>query len=133
MDENIKDIISRIEKLEAAVFASDAATPKRHSSGGVPDFSLNERAYVKRYAPGRNGQQVFTLICAFLAKGRGDTAVERTGVVSLWERCSGVIGYPFRSIYATRAKENNWVDTSTDKRGVYTLASHWNEVTGENE
>ncbi|MEK7546940.1 MAG: hypothetical protein AAB536_02060 [Patescibacteria group bacterium] len=125
----IQKIISRLEKLENAVFG-ESGLNKRITplpSKDV-DINLNERAFIKKYCLKFNGQESFTLICAFLAKGKGNIPIDLSEIKSVWKRCLGIIGYPYGSIYSTRAKENGWVNVLEGKRATYTLGKKWADI-----
>ena len=130
MTNEIKKIIERLDKLENAVFGQEAPkqqnTSKSHK--GL-DFSSNERAFIKKYSSSKfTGQEHFALICAYLAKGKVGEAVKLDDIKGVWKRCAGVMNnLPYSSIYSTRAKENEWVDVSTE-RGVYLLGKGWQEI-----
>ena len=88
-------------------------------------FSLNPRAFVRKYAKGMNGSQKFTLLLARLVQGKAAEEVSGEQIVSTWKRMKGVIG-AYNPAHATRAKERGWIDSP--KRGVYTLSSSWRDV-----
>jgi len=91
-------------------------------------FSLNVRAFIKRYGSGRSGPQKFTLLLARLAGGKSGVDIPVKDIESEWKRMTGVMG-AYNTAYCTRAKEQGWLNPS--KHGVYSLAPSWSEVLGE--
>jgi hypothetical protein len=133
MDKEITEILRRLEKLEQAVFQNEAPAIRQENGNGGIDFSLNERAFIKRYAHGLNGQEVFTLILAYLAGGKELVPINRSQIVAVWKRCEGKIPVIFSSMFSTRAKENGWVNISEEKRGSYVLDKQWREMFTKHE
>jgi hypothetical protein len=133
MEKEIKEIKERLKKLEKAVFSD-----KMHEVSIVQktenlDFSLNERAFIKKYSSGFNGQKFFTLITAYLVEGQEATPVDLSQIKKIWKSCSGIVGAPYASIFSTRAKENGWVDASKEARGSYVLDKHWRDIISKYE
>lgn len=108
--------------------------PRRRESGEKAQkprsvqlsFALNPRAFVKRYGRGLTGPQKFVLLLARLANGDASREVQSDAIEAQWNNMKAVMGGAFYPMYATRAKENGWVDTP--KRGVYVLSPTWKEV-----
>ena len=123
MADELREVLARIEKLEKAVFG----TGKKKPSGGNReiDFTLNERNFVNTYGKHMSGSKKFTLLIAYLAKGK-QTDVEGERIVSLWNRMRSILGYSFNPKYTTEAKTNGWVDSK--KRGYYFLRNNWKEI-----
>lgn len=128
MEDQFKDILTRLTNLEDAIFGDQRQLNDGEKAIGRSkcDFSLNERAFVKRYFLKFNGQETFALICSFLSKGETDLPIDLAAVKKLWKNCQGVIGYPFSSMYSTRAKERGWVTPA--KKGAYSLQPSWIEI-----
>jgi hypothetical protein len=89
-------------------------------------FSLNTRAFMKKYSRGLKAPSQFVLLLARLAGGDRSVEVRTDEVAAHWNRMKTVIGVPFHRMYALRAKENGWVDTP--KRGTYVLSTNWREI-----
>ena len=132
MEKEIIEIKKRLEKLEKVIF-SGGKTALKEIDTGTPDldFSLNSRAFVKKYSSGFNGKEFFVLILAYLAKGNETVVVSLKQIRTTWEDCSGIIGTPYASMFLTRAKENGWTDPST--RGSYVLGKYWRDIFKEHE
>jgi hypothetical protein len=85
-------------------------------------YSMNPRAFMKKYAKDITGDRKFALLVSRLAKGSVSTEVPFKTVKGHWERMTGVIG-KFNNAYSLRARENGWVDTK--KAGIYVLTPEW--------
>jgi hypothetical protein len=98
------------------------------SHDGTLDFSLNERAFIKKHAKGLSGPKKFVLLVAYLAKGQASKEVTIKDVTKNWNRMtsSNLLGGKFNPFYTNVAKENGWVNTPS--KGSYTLRSSWMEV-----
>ena len=91
-------------------------------------FTKPERAFIKSYANGRNGQQKFVLLLAYLAKGEIGKEVELKEIQKRWNKMTApnLLGMKFNRFYPTRAKEHGWVDTS--RHSAYVLTDSWKEA-----
>jgi hypothetical protein len=131
MERELKQIISRIEKLEKAVFGSSKPKKREEKSRMAPtidiDFSLNERAFVKRYATSKSGSKKFTLLIAYLAAGKVDKNIELNDIRTLWKKMSAknMLG-KFNMFFPSDAKTRGWVDSK--KYGSYCLTKEWRKV-----
>jgi hypothetical protein len=132
MEKDIAEIKDRLEKLEKAVFGDGPKEPLGKEKNGDLDFSLNERAFIKKYSTGFNGQEFFVLISAYLSKGKESTPIDLSQIKTVWRSCLGIIGLPYASIFSTRAKENGWVDAIKEARGSYVLGKHWEGIFRKN-
>ncbi len=129
MANQLKDILDRLTRLEEVVFGNKEKPDSKlkiPNKKGRLDFSLNERAFLKKYFFKFNGQQTFALICAALSKGKTDTPINLSGIKKTWKNCQGIIKYPYSSIYSTRAKENNWVVPGN--KATYSIRPSWIEI-----
>lgn len=133
MKDEIIKIKERLERLEKIVFAQEASIVQTTNNKTIFDFSLNKRAFIKKYSPGFNGQKFFTLIVAYLVGGKEAVLVDLAQIKKIWKNCSGVIGSPYASIFSTRAKENGWVDAPKEARGSYILSKHWLDIFNQHE
>ncbi len=133
MEKEISEIKERLAKLEKAVFETGAGAVVTSNDTYDLDFSLNERAFIKKYASGFNGQKFFALITAYIAQGKVGVPVDLLQIKSTWKSCVGMIGVPYASTFATRSKENGWTDASKETRGSYVLGKHWQEIFKKHE
>jgi hypothetical protein len=108
-------------------------SPRRSGPGAgtshTLDFSSPVRFFMKKHATGMNGQQKFTLVIAYLAKGKTNAEVKLAEVRSTWSSMKGILG-KFNTGYATWAKDAGWVDST--KPRVYVLMSGWKGIVHRN-
>lgn len=128
MEKNITEIKKRLEKLEKAVFEDGVKEVPVVAKVGELDFSLNQRAFIKKYSSSFNGQEFFTLILAYLSGGKELAPVDLSRIKAVWKSCAGIIGAPYASTFSTRAKENGWADAAKNSRGSYMLGKHWQDI-----
>jgi hypothetical protein len=128
MNENFAEIIKRIEKLENAVFHSGSIKrilPKISTQD--IDFSINERAFVKRYTMDKSGPKKFTLLLAYLVKGKVDINMELSEIKKSWNKMSAknMLG-KFNMFYPNDAKNRGWIDSK--EYGKYSLTTEWKNI-----
>lgn len=129
-NDNLIKIITRIEKLEKAVFGSSGEkniTASKGTTGRDIDFSLNERAFVKRYVVGKSGPKRFTLLLAYLSKGEVNKNVELGEIKKHWNKMAAktLLG-EFNMFYPNDAKTRGWIDSK--EYGSYNLTNEWKNV-----
>ena len=124
--QDIKQLIVRVEKLEKAVFGNSAQRKKVKVAKGVgeSDFSLNKKAFVKRYAAGKSGPKRFTLLLAYITKGEIGKNTQLNEVKKYWNKTSAkdLLG-KFNAFYPNKAQEKGWVDSK--EYGTYCLTREW--------
>ncbi len=126
-DHSIEQLVSRIERLEVEVFRKKQNTPSRTVSNRAAlqlDFSVNIRAFMKRYATGRSGPKKFVMLLAYLAKGDTSKEIGLNELKASWNRMSAknFLG-KFNGFYSNEAKTRGWVDSN--KHGAYHLSEEW--------
>lgn len=130
-NENLAHIIARLEKLEKAVFKSDVKEKKLSAKTSNVntdiDFSINERAFVKRYATDKSGPKKFTLLLAYLAKGEIDKNIELSEIKKHWGKMTSktLLG-KFNMFYPNDAKTRGLIDSK--EYGSYNLTSEWKTI-----
>lgn len=133
MDEqNLIKIINRIEKLEKAVFGDKKE--KRYKKNAETfndegaDFSLNIRAFVKRYAANKSGPKKFTLSVAYFAKGEIGKDIKLKTIRQAWNKMAAkaLLGGKFNMFYPNDAKTRGWVDSKN--HGSYCLTKEWKNI-----
>ncbi|HUW21423.1 MAG TPA: hypothetical protein VMW41_02015 [Candidatus Bathyarchaeia archaeon] len=129
-DNNLTQIIARIEKLEKAVFGPDtktSKTPSKKLPGTNVDFSLNERAFVKRYTIDKSGPKRFTLLLAYLSKGDKSKNIELSELKKCWNKMTAktLLG-KFNMFYPNDAKTRGWINSK--EYGKYNLTNEWKNV-----
>ncbi|MFA6270044.1 MAG: hypothetical protein WC657_02430 [Candidatus Paceibacterota bacterium] len=128
--ENLTDIILRLEKLEKEVFGSqkknETHSPIRPTTDQIT-FSINERAFVKRYASDKSGPKKFTLMVAYLAKGEVSKSVQLSEIKKHWDKMKtkALLG-SFNMFYPNDAKTRGWIDSK--EYGSYNLTNEWKEI-----
>ena len=128
--EDLSQIIQRIERLEKVVFGKVGSKLKQEGNTDTPieiNFSLNERAFVKRYAAGKSGPEKFTIMVAYLAKGKVGENVKLSDIKEHWNKMKtkSLLG-KFNMFYSNEAKIHGWVDT--ESRGIYKLTNEWRDA-----
>ncbi len=131
VEQEIKGILVRLEKIEKFIFSGEQDLKDIKTS--QIDFDLGERAFINQYVKGLNGQKCFAWIVVYLTKGKIDEVVNITQITRMWGRCSGVLGKKYRSTFATRCKNEGWVDNKENKKNLYVLKKKWKEIFKENE
>jgi hypothetical protein len=103
--------------------------PQRAAGAPVtPVFSLNPRAFMKKYGSNGTGAQKFTLLLARLASGDPSREVTFETIKGQWNKMKGIIG-KFNPAYSLRARDEDWVETK--KQGVYVLKPSWKNAIPE--
>ncbi len=119
----------RVATLEVMLLNDVPKTPPTDGPAtGQLDWSLNERAFVSRYAQGKSPEKKFVLIVAYLAKGNLDTNISLAEIRQMWDKmtASSLLGSKFNGKYPTTSKTKGWVNSP--KTGEYQLAYGWHEV-----
>jgi hypothetical protein len=103
----------------------------KKTEGGITSeikFNLTERNFVKTYVKGMSGSKKFTLLLAYLAKGKINSDTELGIISTKWDKMKSkdLLGVPFNRKYPTEAKTAGWVDSV--KKGTYRLCSSWMEI-----
>jgi hypothetical protein len=128
--EDMAQITQRIERLEKVVFGKVGSKPKQEGDTNTLikiNFSLNERAFVKRYAAYKSGPKKFTLLLAYLAKGKIDENINLSDIRKHWSKMETktLLG-KFNLFYSNEAKTRGWVDV--ERHGIYKLTEEWEQV-----
>ena len=127
---DMSQIIERLERLEKIVLGEGSFKPKQKGETNAPteiNFSLNERAFVKRYAADKSGPKKFALLLAYLAKGKVDENISLSDIRSHWCKMETktLLG-KFNLFYPNEAKTRGWVDVGG--HGIYKLTNEWEQV-----
>lgn len=124
----LDNLESRVETIEKATFGAGTAKKIKKTNGppSIKDivFSLNERAFVKRYAAGKSGPRKFTILLARLTGGEVDKDINLTEITNHWNRMKAktLLG-DFNGFYPTEAKTRGWVQSK--ERSTYSLTKEW--------
>lgn len=125
-------LIARIERLEAAVFKGKKipSTDTDESSVEKPelDFSLNIRAFVRKFVAGNSGPRKFVLLLAYLVEGKTGKDVELAKIQKEWNNMSSkrLLNGEFNRYYSNEAKTQGWVNSN--ERGIYCLSNSWRDA-----
>lgn len=129
---DLSSLISRVERLEAEVFGHKAKRTKNNTKTPAKtknpklDFSINIRAFVKRFAADKSGPKKFVLLLAYLTKGELGKDVALSDIRKEWDKMKGksMLG-EFNRNYSNTAKTKSWVNSS--EYGNYCLTDTWQE------
>jgi hypothetical protein len=127
---DIAQLIQRLERLEKIVLGEGIFKPKQKGDTDTPteiNFFLNERAFVKRYAADKSGPKKFTLLLAYLAKGKVGENISLSNIRKHWSKMEtkALLG-KFNLFYSNEAKTRGWVDVGG--HGIYKLTEEWEKV-----
>ncbi|MFZ3012038.1 MAG: hypothetical protein WA060_03545 [Minisyncoccia bacterium] len=125
----INTCLDALESASGKILISNRVKKKgERSAVSNVDFSLNERNFIKTYAKGMSGPKKFTLLLAFMAKGRTNVDVEMSAISTKWSKMTGkdLLGYKFNLYYSVTAKTSGWVDSK--KHGTYHLRNTWMNI-----
>jgi hypothetical protein len=135
--EEVIAALKEIERLVSACLAGMGEGPSpnakpatmvispRRATRALPDFTAPIRHFMKQHAQEMNGQQRFTLMLAYLSKGKPNTEIKLETIRNAWSGMKGLLG-KFNTGYATWAKDHGWVDSP--KARVYVLRPGWTEI-----
>lgn len=136
-----KDIVARLLEARTIIDECIATLPKSKARrGGSPptktaraksaqpaklDFGLNERNFIKTHAKGLSGPKKFTLLLAYVAKGKVGVEIELSTLRPMWNKMTSknLMRYAFNLKYPNEAKTQGWIDSK--KAGVYHLRQGW--------
>ncbi|MFA7315346.1 MAG: hypothetical protein WC059_00900 [Candidatus Paceibacterota bacterium] len=90
------------------------------------DFSMQSRAFFKKYAKGFSGTKVFVLMVAYFMNQQKSDMAPLADIQKEWSKMKGIIKYKYSSAYTVRAKESDWVDSS--KSSFYSLRPNWKDI-----
>lgn len=90
------------------------------------DFSMNPRAFFKKYSKGMSGPKIFTLMVAYLAKQKGKDAILLSDVQNEWSKLKTILKSKFANSYALRAKESDWIQSP--QNSTYSLRPDWQKI-----
>jgi len=99
------------------------------SSASEPDFELPVRAFVKRYAKNLSGPRKYAVLVARLSGGTLGQAVSPREVERQWRSMTEPMGGDYNAAYASRAKNEGWVD-APDRNSIVLLKDWTNALNG---
>jgi hypothetical protein len=98
--------------------------PRTHA----PDLSLPLRPFMNEHARRLSGAAKFTLLLAWLTKGKIGETKSRREIEKAWNGMTALMGGTFNSAHAVRAKDRGWVDSP--KSGSFVLLNRWAHAVG---
>ena len=91
------------------------------------NFNLNSRAFFKQNVKSLTGPKKYTLVVAYLTKGKVGQELSSDKIKACWDKHSKLLGGKLKSgVYGTRAKESGWLDDP--KYGFYCLTKDWVDI-----
>ena len=121
------NIVGKVKRPDAPAPEATPVAP----SGSSLDYSLNLRAFMKKYAGGASGSQKFTLLAARLAEGNQGADVEGKLLTAEWNRMKPIMGGSYNSAHATRSKDQGWIDSPS--KGHFKLGVNWKDAIPESD
>lgn len=134
--ETNKKILNQLADHEQRLAVLEGKNENMSSSGGKKiitkandiilsaiDFGVNARAFFKKYSPGLSGPKKFVLVLAYLSHGNLEQKETFEDISNQWGEVKGLLGDDIQTMYGTRAKEQDWVDSP--QKGIYVLRPKW--------
>lgn len=90
------------------------------------DYSMQPRAFFKKYAKGLSGTKVFVLMVAYFTNQQNVDIAFLGDIQKEWSKMKGIIKNEFNSTYPVRAKEADWI--SSPKNSFYSLRPNWKDI-----
>jgi hypothetical protein len=123
------------EATLGAVSAPSRSRPPARRKAQPPsretlEFTLPARAFMKQHAKRLGGPAKFTLLLAWMTKGKAGDAKSSRDIEKAWNKMTELMGGKFNPAYTTRAKTNGWVDTPK-RTGSYVLLERWAQALGK--
>jgi hypothetical protein len=88
------------------------------------DLNSGNRAFIKKFVKRKTpGPNKFVILLSWMVKGKTNINIKNDEIKKQWNRVKGLMGGKYQRMYATRAKENGWVDSN--KKGLVHLVSNW--------
>lgn len=133
-DAQLQKILAQLSEHEGRIRVLEESSKRTHDKekrevkyeSNLLDFSLNSRAFFKKYGKGLSGPKKFVLVVAYLAKGNSDSGVSYEEAEKCWKKHKTLLGGTMANNYGTRAKEGEWLDSP--KYGIYILTGKWQEI-----
>jgi len=131
----VRDDEGRIFHGDTVLIAASSGDPQTEipTLPGTPapasrdsDFQLPVRAFMKKYAVGKNGAQKFAMLVAHMTKGDTQACVSGADIECEWNKMTAILCGAYNRAHPTRAKERGWVNSP--KWGTFTLLRGWEQV-----
>lgn len=114
------------EKVPTHVYSVAESVEDTDTAEVKIDFSMQSRAFFKKYAKGFSGTKVFVLMVAYFINRQKAETIPLADIQKEWSKMKGIIKYKYSSAYTVRAKESDWVDSP--KNSFYSLRPNWKDI-----
>jgi hypothetical protein len=104
--------------------------PAAITAANSPDFDLPVRAFVNRYAKPLSGPRKYAVLVARLCGGKIGQTVSPREVEKQWRSMTEPMGGDYNGAYATRAKNEGWID-SPDRKSIVLLKDWIHALNGK--
>ncbi len=115
-----------VEENTPGVHVRSGAKPTGDTAEVEIDFSMQSRAFFKKYAKGLSATEIFVLMVAYFMNQQGGDMASLGDIQKEWSKMKGVIKYKFSTGFTVRAKERDWV--SSPKNSFYSIRPNWKEI-----
>lgn len=128
MDKRVLDEIDNITRSLASLksILEQCGHIPAGSSHPAIDFDADPRAIVSAHANQMNGQELFALAIAIIAKGNLDEPISFNQINEFWKKYLST-KLEYNGAYSNRAVEADWVKKSTEKK-KYQLRKNWKNI-----
>jgi len=127
--DRIENLEKRFDTLEKAMLGHSKRRKRPHQKKPTLtndlNYSVNEKAFIKRYAFTKSGPKKFTILVAYLANGNVEENVRLREIVKRWNKMKSLLGQ-FNRFFPNEAKTQGWVDSK--KHGSYNITNEWKKV-----
>ena len=90
------------------------------------DFTMQSRAFFKKYTKGLSGPKAFVLMVAYFTNQQDSEVVSFGDIQKEWSKMTQIIKPKLSTTFALRAKESNWIDSP--KNAFYSLRPTWKDI-----
>ena len=90
------------------------------------DFSMQARAFFKKYAKDMSGPKTFTLMVAYFVNRKSTEAASLADIQGEWSKMKSIIKPKFSPTFALRARESDWI--VSPQNSLYSLRPSWKEI-----
>jgi len=101
---------------------------KRQDESINIDLEMPMRPFIKKYGKDLSGSKKFTLLLAYLSKGKQEKEINLEEIEKYWNKMTAknLLGMKFNRFYTGEAKDNDWVESK--KKGIYSLRPSWRGI-----
>jgi len=108
--------------------ARQSVPSRKKARSNDMDFSAPLQYFMKTNGNGFSGPKKFTLLLARMSNGSTERSkvVEANQIEKTWNKMTRIMGMPYNAAYASRARDNGWIDSP--KAGKFHLTTRWREI-----